>query len=118
MLQKKTQRTEYDAAIRRAVDWSKQQKPVTNEERAFQLLGLRWGGMVATDATVRKAAQDLIAKQHSDGGWSQLDSMASDAYATGEALVALKEVGIAPSDASFRKGIQHLLSTQLEDGSW
>jgi ankyrin repeat protein len=114
----KTQRAEYDAAIRRAVDWLKQQKPISNEERVFQLLGLRWGGVAATDDVVRTAAQNLIATQHSNGGWSQLTSMVSDAYATGQALVALQEAGIATTDAAVKKGIQYLLSSQLEDGSW
>jgi len=114
----KTQRAEYEVAIRQAVDWLRQQKPNTNEERAFQLLGLRWGGIASANDVVRKAAQDLIATQHADGGWAQLSTLSSDAYATGQALVALKEAGIAANDPAFRKGIQYLVNTQLEDGSW
>ena len=45
--------------------------------------------------------------------------MASDAYATGEALVALRESGASqPADRAYRKGIEFLLRTQIEDGSW
>lgn len=45
--------------------------------------------------------------------------MASDAYATGQALVALREAGtMAVTDPAYRRGVEYLLSTQLEDGSW
>ena len=45
--------------------------------------------------------------------------MASDAYATGEALFALGHAGkMTASDSVFRKGVDYLLSTQAEDGSW
>src|SRR5213079_94651 len=45
--------------------------------------------------------------------------MASDAYATGEALVALRESGVvATSDRAYRTGLAYLLRTQIDDGSW
>ena len=45
--------------------------------------------------------------------------MTSDAYATGQALVALREAGaIAVTDPAYKRGVEYLLSTQLEDGSW
>jgi hypothetical protein len=47
-----------------------------------------------------------------------LPSLASDAYATGQALVALKEAGaVDVSSPSYKRGIEFLLKTQLEDGS-
>jgi squalene cyclase len=43
----------------------------------------------------------------------------SDAYATGQALVALKEAGaLMPSEAPYKRGAQFLMNTQMEDGSW
>ena len=67
----------------------------------------------------RKAARALLAEQRPDGGWAQVPSLASDAYATGEVLVALKASGaLAPNDPAYRRGVQYLLNTQLEDGSW
>jgi hypothetical protein len=45
--------------------------------------------------------------------------MASDAYATGQALYALHSAGGLPVTATaYRKGLQYLLKTQLEDGTW
>jgi Prenyltransferase and squalene oxidase repeat len=60
-----------------------------------------------------------VAEQRPDGGWSQLPTLSSDAYATGQALVALAESGAIPvSDAAYQRGVRFLLSTQLADGSW
>jgi hypothetical protein len=45
--------------------------------------------------------------------------MGSDAYATGQALVALREGGAIPaSDRAYRRGLEYLLRTQIDDGSW
>jgi len=61
----------------------------------------------------------LISEQRPDGGWAQHASLASDAYATGQALVALLESGVvAATDATYMRGVAFLLATQLEDGSW
>jgi mono/diheme cytochrome c family protein len=111
------QRAEYMRAVDRARDWLIAAKPTSTEERAFRLLGLSWAG--ASKAVIDRAAADLLAIQRGDGGWAQEGSMGSDAYATGEALVALRESGASTSaDRAFRKGIEFLLSTQIEDGSW
>ena len=68
---------------------------------------------------MRQAASALIAQQHDDGGWSQIPTLASDAYATGQALTALAQTGMAkPSDPEYQKGVRFLLSAQLQDGSW
>jgi hypothetical protein len=44
--------------------------------------------------------------------------MTSDAYATGEALLALQHAGVGMDTPAFRRGVEFLLRTQLEDGSW
>lgn len=110
-------RAEYETAIRRGAGWLKSAKPLTNEDRAFQLLGLAWTGASADD--VRAISRDLIAGQRADGGWAQHEAMASDAYATGQALVALLGSGVATvQDEVYQRGVEFLLSRQLEDGSW
>jgi ankyrin repeat protein len=113
----KARRAEYEKAIAKGADWLKSAKPITNEDRTFQLLGLAWAG--ASADVVREASRDLIARQRADGGWAQHEALASDAYATGQALVALHETGqIAVTDEAYKRGVAFLLSTQLEDGSW
>ena len=112
-----SQRAEYAAAVDRARAWLTTAPAEETEERAFKLLGLTWAK--APRAAITKAARDLLAIQKAGGGWSQTSSMASDAYATGEALVALRESGVIPAaDLGYRKGLAFLLRTQIEDGSW
>jgi N-acyl-D-amino-acid deacylase len=63
--------------------------------------------------------QKLLAAQHMDGGWSQLDALPTDAYATGQSLYALNQSGQLPvTAAGYQKGINFLLKTQEADGSW
>ena len=65
------------------------------------------------------AARALLACQRPDGGWSQLPNVETDAYATGQALVALKLSGqVSASDPAYQRGVGFLLRSQLTDGSW
>ena len=113
----KAQRTEYDKSVQLAAEWLAQAQPKSTEDRAFQLFGLIWAG--GNREIVRKAAGDLLKEQRSDGGWAQTSSLPSDAYATGQALVALKEAGVVtPADATYNRGARFLMNTQGEDGSW
>lgn len=57
-------------------------------------------------------------RQNPDGGWSQTPDMASDAWATGQALYALTDAGAATNDASIRRGQDFLIQSQRADGSW
>jgi hypothetical protein len=112
-----SRRAEFAQAVDRARAWLTTAPASVTEERAFRVLGLHWAGAPAD--VVTHAARELLAIQHADGGWSQEPSMASDAYATGEALVALRESGVvAQTDPACRKGLEFLLRTQIEDGSW
>jgi len=113
----KADRGEYDAAIAKAAAWIAKATPMSTEDRAYQLLGLAWS-KGSRDA-IQKASATLIAAQKADGGWAQIPSLGSDAYATGEALVALAESGaLRPTDAAFRRGVEFLLNSQYADGSW
>lgn len=111
------QRADYDRAVQHAAAWLSRAQPRTTEDRAYQLLGLAWAG---TDRKIiKQAAAGLLAEQRPDGGWAQLPSLASDAFATGQALVALAQSGALPvADAAYQRGAQYLMGTQLADGSW
>jgi hypothetical protein len=112
----KTDKAAYDRSIQLAAAWIAKATPRNNDDRGWRLLGLAWAG---TDkGATQKAMQELLAKQRSDGGWADLDTMDSGAYATGKALYALQIAGIPASDAAYARGVQYLLKTQQEDGSW
>jgi hypothetical protein len=83
----------------------------------MRLLGLVWSKADRKD--IEQASTELLAQQRPEGGWAQLAGLESDAYATGQALVALHEAGtLTPSDQAFQQGVAYLLRTQLADGSW
>ena len=58
-------------------------------------------------------------EQREDGGWSQLPTLASDAYATGQSVYALRvALGMNVMNPAIEKGQRYLLQTQLDDGTW
>ena len=113
----KAARASYDRSIQRAVDWLSRARPASTQDRAFQLMGLAWGKAAAP--AVRQASASLLALQRPDGGWGQIPTLPSDAYATGQALVALHESGaLKPAGAAYGRGVRFLRNTQYADGSW
>jgi len=87
------------------------------EDRVFRLGALKTLGTEA--ATLRAAAEDLLRSQRVDGGWGQLDTLDSDAYATGTALFALHRAGgLSVSEPAYQRGLRFLLRTQQPDGTW
>ncbi|MBI2685846.1 MAG: ankyrin repeat domain-containing protein [Acidobacteria bacterium] len=100
--------------IAMAREWLIRAKAATNEDMAMRLLGLAWSH--AQKAEVDRAAAELRAAQRPDGGWAQLAGLESDAYATGQSLVALQIAGKA--EESSPRAIAYLMRTQLADGSW
>jgi ankyrin repeat protein len=112
----KNETTAMKNAIKAAAAWLIETQPSNSEERNMRLLGLAWARDDKQE--IQKAARELIALQRADGGWAQLPSLNSDAYATGQALAALLEAGTSPHDSVYQRGVQFLLNTQLEDGSW
>jgi hypothetical protein len=103
--------------IARASRWLATITARSSEERAMQLLGLRWAG--ASAITLNGVRDRILADQRSDGGWTQIDTRTSDAYATGQALIALSQAGGLPVTApAYRRGVDFLLRSRREDGTW
>jgi hypothetical protein len=63
-------------------------------------------------------ARRIQARQNADGGWSQAKGMASDAWATGQALYALAHAGVRPDEPAVTRAHAFLIKTQRDDGSW
>jgi len=109
-------KTDVAARIQRAAKWLSAQSPLNSEDRVMQLLGLSWAN--AHRPLRDKRLNELIALQRADGGWAQTQYLGSDAYATGQVLVALRELGVEASNPAIRRGVAFLLRSQAEDGSW
>jgi len=112
-----TNTAEINERLEHAKRWLIAKQPVTTDDKASRLLGLRW---THADESWIKSATDLLKReQNADGGWSQLVGVNSDAYATGMVLVALHwGIGLPVTDPVYQRGVEYLLRTQEADGSW
>ncbi len=110
-------RKEFTTSIERGRQWLWKVKAETTEEAVFQLLGLHWAGEPAEKLAASGKA--LLQQQRKDGGWAQLPTLESDAYATGEVLYALaRTVQLPKSDPAWQRGLRFLLERQEDDGTW
>jgi N-acyl-D-amino-acid deacylase len=105
-----------EAAFDKGRDWLRRNRPVTTEDRVFQLRALVSAG--EDRKAVEAARGSLVAEQRPDGSWAQLPRHDGDAYATGTALTALCAAGACPTEPAVQKGIAYLLKNQREDGAW
>jgi ankyrin repeat protein len=106
-----------ESAVARARTWLTSHRAPDTEGRTYQLLGLLWSE--ADRRLLESLSGELAATQRADGGWSSIDGRASEAYSTGEALVALHDAGVVKvSDPVWQRGLAFLLRTQAEDGTW
>ncbi len=110
------QKAAAEESVEKARHWLFDYKPDRQEDRNSQLWGMHL--LDASDEDIAAARKAVLASQQDDGGWSQLPDMASDSYATGQALWMLQESGLATSDPAYQRGVRLLLDSQQEDGSW
>jgi Squalene-hopene cyclase C-terminal domain len=100
------------------------ENPVDDSQQAlvFQLLLAASSGRSPNSpnsgAAVDALVQRLIKMQRSDGGWAQTQDRASDAFATGQALVAMHEAGLDRAHPSVSSAIEFLVNSQQTDGTW
>ena len=112
-----SRRKEFSERISRAGAWLAKTTPAASEESTMRLLGLVWSK--GPRDVVAAAARELASTQRPDGEWAQLPALPSDAYATGQTLVALRESGLfKAASPAFIRGVKYLLGTQERDGSW
>ena len=108
--------SELNERISRATVWLNTAEAKSTEDAAFRLWGLHASQI--DDEAIKPFQDTVLQLQRDDGGWAQLPKMNSDAYATGQALVALKTSGIATNHAAFQAGLKYLKSIRKLDGSW
>jgi squalene-hopene/tetraprenyl-beta-curcumene cyclase len=77
-----------------------------------------WRRLGRPDSEWKPLDEQLRSVQNEDGGWSQIKSAKSDAYATGQALYALAEAGATKNDAAIRRAQSFLEKSQRPDGAW
>jgi ankyrin repeat protein len=109
-------RREIETSTNRALAFLRAATPASTQDEAFKLLGLVWSRVPARERDTQ--ARRLGVLQREDGGWAQMPTMQSDAYATGQALYALHTSGMNPLDRIYQRGVTYLLRTQLDDGTW
>jgi hypothetical protein len=108
---------EFAACLDRGRQWLQSIRAETNGEAVFQLLGLHWVGEPADKLSA--LAKALLDQQRADGGWSQLPTLGSDAYATAQSLYALARAAKHPvTDGAWQRGLRFLLAALHDDGSW
>jgi ankyrin repeat protein len=109
--------TEFRQKIERARTWLERATPKSTEDHAMRLMGLTWSE--GNSDEIQRAARMLLSQQREDGGWAQIPTLSSDAYATGQALTALKMVpNLRHAKDAYERGVRYLRHTQLADGSW
>ena len=78
-----------------------------------------WPGLENQPQNCNPHAKALVAEQQPDGGWAQLPTLSSDAYATGQAIYALSVgAGLKHDHPAIEHGRRYLVQTQLADGTW
>jgi len=105
------------AARDKALMWLAARTPEDDAQAdAIRLILWRRSGRPA--GQTKLLVKRILGRQRGDGGWAQTKDMASDAFATGQALYALMESGLAPDDPVVRRARAFLTKTQRPDGSW
>ena len=110
-------KAEFTERLDRARKWLRNAKAETTDAKIYQILGLAWSG--ESNRRIEPLAKALLAEQRADGGWAQLPTLNSDAYATGQAIYSLVVGAHVPvTDPAIERARHYLLTTQLEDGTW
>jgi hypothetical protein len=111
-------RSECDPAAKAAADVGVEwldRREVDDDPEAIAMRLVLWTRLGRESSPLIERIKD---RQREYGGWSQTDEMASDAWATGQALYALAQAGVRSDDPAIQRGRRFLATTQREDGSW
>ena len=84
----------------------------------YALMGLGATGVGSSDDILQKLAKRVTSRQAQDGGWGFTTGADSNAFATGQALYALRVAGFTDRDAVLQRGTAWLIAHQAQDGGW
>jgi squalene cyclase len=104
-------------AREKALAWLSAQ-PAEEETQYHALRLLLDAGLRRAPDELKPSIEWLRAHQKDDGGWGQSPDMSSDAFATGQAVYALRVAGLAADDPAIQRAREYLTKTQTADGSW
>ncbi|HVC92250.1 MAG TPA: prenyltransferase/squalene oxidase repeat-containing protein [Pirellulales bacterium] len=108
---------EAKAALDKGVKWLAE-TPTDDDPQSIALRLVLWSKLGRPAYEWEPLVGRIKARQNADGGWSQTNDLASDAWATGQALYALAHAGTKSNDAAIARGRAFLIETQREEGSW
>lgn len=86
------------------------------QDQAYALMGLTAAGVGSGEKLSLKLQRALLKQQHHDGGWGFRE--ASDAFATGQVLYALRGAGLSEKETAVARGMTWLVERQQKNGSW
>jgi hypothetical protein len=105
------------AALEKGIQWLAKTK-TDDDPQSIAMRLVLWRRVGRPAGEWEPLVQRIKEWQNADGGWSQSKDMASDAWATGQALYALAHAGIKPDDPAVERAHSFLIKTQRDDGSW
>jgi hypothetical protein len=101
----------------KAVRWLAETK-TDDDPQSIALRLVLWNRLSRPPEEGQPLVKRIKERQNEDGGWSQTKGMASDAWATGQALYALAHAGVKSDEPVIRRAHAFLIKTQRADGSW
>jgi hypothetical protein len=101
----------------KAVRWLAETK-TDDDPQSIALRLVLWNRLGRPAKESEPLVKCIKERQNEDGGWSQTKDMASDAWATGQALYALAHAGVKSDEPVIRRAQAFLIKTQRADGSW
>jgi hypothetical protein len=101
----------------RAIRWLAETK-TDDDPQSIALRLVLWNRLGQPAEEGQLLLRRIKERQNADGGWSQAKDMASDAWATGQAVYALAHAGVQSDEPVIRRAHAFLIKTQRADGSW
>jgi Squalene-hopene cyclase N-terminal domain len=101
----------------RAIRWLTETK-TDDDPQSIALRLVLWTRLGRPSKEGEPLVKRIKDRQNADGGWSQTKDMASDAWATGQALYALAHAGAKSYEPAITRAHAFLIKTQRADGSW